>query len=141
MSDRTYKEMTCAKCDRVIPAGTAMELVAWTPTRSGKKAPNHVECLSPPKPSAPPAVQFPRQEGPNPGSIGGSSPAPGAASFDAPIYTYHRRLNILHQGSVAGWVEHGVSTRGRTILAIEEQAVDDAIRRLANKNERGEVYK
>ena len=129
----TYKEMTCAICRQVIPRGTSLELVAWTPTRSGKQAPNHLDCLSPPVRSST------RPAGPTEPVSKASAPA--ALPGDAPIYTYHRTLYIWRQGVRVGRVDQGVSVRGRDLLDIEVAQVDDRIRKLSNLNERGELMK
>lgn len=140
MSDRTYKAMTCAICNGPIPIGSDLRTVAWTPTRSGKKAPNHVECLSPPKPAAPPVVASEGQAGPK--SVAATTPPAAAPTgSDAPIYTYHRRINVWWQGQQVGWVEHGVSTKGRAILPVEEEHVDEAARRQMNRDEFGRLRK
>ena len=74
----------------------------------------------------------------------GEQPPPPAAPLpagDAPIYTYHRRIQFWGQGLMLGWVEQGVSVKGRYILPIEIEQVDTVIRQAATRNVLGELQK
>ena len=124
----TY-ENECVTCKQPILIGQTIRF-----RTKGSRDLEHEAC---PKLSAPPVGSSRGQEGPKPGV----SLPPAAAFSDAPIYTYHRRLNIWRQGLEAGWVELGVSTRGRSIMDVEIAEVDDRVRKLSRLNETGEVYK
>ena len=60
---------------------------------------------------------------------------------DSPIYTHHRILRFWHQGRELGYVEEGVSVKGRPLLDIEIEDVDSRVRKLAYLNEKGELAK
>jgi hypothetical protein len=140
-------ESECPYCHETILEGDEL----WYRNRNDK-SPSHVTC---PKSYAPPATSV--GEGPKPGQaldprakaellgtgvrVPMDKAAPAAASPGDTIYTYHRTLFIYWQGLQVGKIEQGVSVKGRRLLHVEIEEVDEIIRLQSNFNEKGETWK
>ncbi len=130
-----FPDTVCVRCDKKIEVGAEIRFA-----RPGSKDKEHANAC-PGVPQAPTLPTGSTLVVPRIGETPTPHPPFVNGPGDAPIYTYHRRVNVWQDGLLRGFVEEGVSVKGREITAIERVHVDDAAVYLVNRDEFGRLRK